>query len=306
MSTFLTLMRREIWEHPAFYIAPLVVTAIMSLGFAADALVFDQNLLRPTNFVQMLQMIPDASRQDVYSILMFMPGFIPYAIVLVFVIFFYLMDCLYSERKDRSILFWKSLPVSDTETVLSKIATAMFTIPGITLLVYLASAVFFFALLTLVVWVGGGSAWQLLWSAMPVVEVVGLATYSLLVQSFWFLPFIGWVALASAFARRMPFLWVVLVPLAVVIVETFVFGSRKFLEMIGARFEGVLPLSYSADDVHFDFDDIDEMTFENTGSILDVIDPTPLLTSLEFWGGLVVGAMLIAAAIWLRRYRDDS
>ena len=306
MKTFLTLLRREIWEHPAFYVAPLVVTAFLSLGFAADALVFEQNVLNPTNFVQMLQLIPDASRQDVYSILMFVPGFIPYTIVLVFVVFFYLMDCLYAERKDGSILFWKSLPVSDTETVLSKIATAMFTIPAMTLLVFLASILMFFSVLTLVVWVGGGSAWQLLWSAMPVVEVVGLATYSLLVQSFWFLPFIGWVALASAFARRMPFLWVVLVPLAVVIVETFVFGSGKFLRMIGERFEGVLRLSYTDDDMPFNIGELEDGNFETTGSILDVINPTPLLTSVEFWGGLVVGGALIAAAIWLRRYRDDS
>ncbi|MEM7281515.1 MAG: hypothetical protein AAF438_07795 [Pseudomonadota bacterium] len=306
MSKLFTLIRREIWEHPAFYVAPLVVTAIMVLALAADTLVFGQNILRPTNFVQFLQMVPDAARQDVYGILMIMPAFIPYAIVLVFVIFFYLMDCLYAERKDRSILFWKSLPVSDTETVFSKIATAMFTIPLVTLVVYLVSTFGFFVVLTFIVWAGGGNPWTLLWSAFPVFEVAGLITYSLLVQSFWFLPFIGWVALASAFARRMPFLWVVLVPVGVVIVETFLFGTREFIGMIGARIEGVFKLSYTDEDLHFDFDDMEELQFENTGSILDVIDPTPLLTSTGFWGGLVVGGGLIAAAIWLRRYRDDS
>ena len=305
MKTFLMLMKRELWEHPAFYVAPMVVTAVMILGFAAEQIFTGSDFLGPANFVQVFNLIDEASRPKAYSVLVFL-GFLAYNLILVFVIGFYLMDCLYAERKDRSILFWKSLPVSDTTTVISKIATAMFTIPGVTLVVYLLSWIVFSVVLTLIVWVGGGSAWDLVWKPMPFLEVMGVVSYTALVQSFWFLPFIGWVALASAWARRMPFLWVVLVPLAIVIVETFIFRSEKFLALIGERFQAVLPLAFSTE-IFEDVDvDLDDMRFDHVGSLLDIIDPTPLLSNIQFWGGIVVGSLMIAAAVFLRRYRDET
>lgn len=305
MKTFAMLMKREIWEHPAFYVAPLVVSAVLVLGFAAEQLFTGSDFLGPTNFVQVFNLIDESARPTAYSVLIFF-GFLAYNLILVFVIGFYLMDCLYAERKDRSILFWKSLPVSDTTTVVSKIATAMFTIPGVTLLVYLISWIVFCIVLTLIVWVGGGSAWDLVWKPMPFLEVMGVTTYTVLVQSFWFLPFIGWVALASAWARRMPFLWVVLVPLAIVIVETFIFRTDKFLFLVGERFQAVMPLAFSTE-IFDDFDvDLHEMRFDHVGSLLDIIDPTPLLSNPQFWGGIVVGCLMVAAAVFLRRYRDES
>lgn len=301
MKNMAMLLRREIWEHPAFYVAPLVLTAVFSLGFAIENLIFERDIISAAGIVAALQLIEEQYRSNAYA-LPALVVFLIYNLIMVFVIGFYLMDCLYAERKDRSILFWKSLPVSDTTTVASKMLTAMITIPLITLVVFLVAWFFFLVVVTVVIWIGGGSAWSLLWKHIPWFQVIWNAGYLLLVQSLWFFPFMGWVALASAWARRMPFLWVVLVPLAISIVEVFVFKTRNFLELIGSRFVVLIRPLEDNEDIEFDWG---SATFDEV-SITDVIDPTALLTAPGLWGGLLVGTLFLAGAVWLRRYRDDS
>lgn len=306
MKTFFVLLKREVWEHPAFYVAPLVVAALIMLSGIYNAFYTVSKYVGYERLVGVLASIPEAARPVMYSWWPLL--LIVFNLVMVFVIGFYLMDSLYADRKDRSILFWKSLPVSDSETVLSKLVTALATIPAITFVVTLASCLVLMLMFTIIIWLGGGSAWTLLWKPLPLFDGTLFLGYSFLVQSLWFVPLIGWVMLASAWSRRSPFIWVVLPPIVLVILEQTLLRSSRFAELLVERIVGVIPLAYQMNDSQFTAmkDSIESGNIDNVARITDIINPTPLLMSSQLWSGFVVGALFVAAAIWLRRYRDET
>src|SRR5206468_10746510 len=63
---------------------------------------------------------------------------------------FYCLDALYGERRDRSILFWKSLPVSDVMAVLSKLAIPIVILPLLSFAVTVATQFFMLLLSTVI------------------------------------------------------------------------------------------------------------------------------------------------------------
>ncbi len=306
MRSFLILMKREIWEHPAFYVAPLVVSALILVSGIYNAFYSVGKYVGFERVVQLLGTIPEAARPIMYS---WWPGLvIVFNLVMVFVLGFYLMDCLYADRKDRSILFWKSLPVPDSTTILSKLATAMFTVPFLTLLVTVGSFLVLLVVVTIMIWLGGGSAWALVWKPTPLFDGTVFLGYAFLVQSLWYLPLIGWLMLASAWSRRSPFIWIVLPPVALVLLEQMILRSENLATLIGERIVGVFPLAFKVEDEQWDafHENLEHAELESIPQITDLIDPTPLLTSPDLWLGFAVGGLFIAAAIWLRRYRDET
>src|ERR1700687_5194317 len=105
-------VQRELWENRSIYIAPLIVAVVVLFGF----LVSTSGLPERRRAVLLLE--PAKARAAIE---------IPYDVAAMMFIFtafmvgvFYCLDALHGERRDRSILFWKSLPVSDLTTVLSK------------------------------------------------------------------------------------------------------------------------------------------------------------------------------------------
>src|SRR5688500_3753928 len=77
-------------------------------------------------------MLPSPLQQAVAGMpLMMAPA--PIMLTTLIIAFFYGLDALHGERRDRSILFWKSLPVSDRTPVLSKVLVMMAVLPGIAL-----------------------------------------------------------------------------------------------------------------------------------------------------------------------------
>lgn len=306
MKTFVALLKREVWENPAFYVAPLVVAALILISGIYNAFYTVSKYVGYERLVSVITTVPEVARPVMYS---WWPVLvIVFNLVMVFVIGFYLMDSLYADRKDRSILFWKSLPVSDSATVLSKLVTALATIPAITFLVTLASCFVLMLMFNLIIWFGGGSAWDLLWKPMPLFDGTVFLAYSFLVQSLWFVPLIGWVMLASAWSRRSPFIWVVLPPIVLVILEQTLLRSSRFAEILGERIVGVIPLAYQMNERQWEAmkDSIESGNVDNVARITDIINPTALLSSPQLWTGFVVGALFVAAAIWLRRYRDET
>ena len=130
MSRFLWLIRREVWEHKAIWVAPAIVIGCLVL------LMLTGNVhLGPitatdgeAKFAQMPQDLQVKLMVIIYgglALVVFM--------VMGIVGFFYALDSLYADRRDRSVLFWKSLPLSDAETVLSKFAVAIVVIPLVAL-----------------------------------------------------------------------------------------------------------------------------------------------------------------------------
>ncbi len=305
------LLRRELWENRAITAAPAVIGGLLLLvailSVVGVASVHVGNM--PFDAMEAARRL-DAETAGPLLQIGFMTIGVTFNTVMIFVIAFYLLDSLYADRKDRSILFWKSLPVSDTTIVLSKLATAAIVIPLVTLAVFLVT--------DLALWLIGGVTvatagnYALLGQGPAALLQTGLTTlYALTVQSLWYMPLFGWLLLASAWAKRGPLLWAVLPPVALILVENLAFDTHVVARLIGERVTGVFPLAFrhEADNVSQTLGHAhteNGLEIQAPESTLQLINPGPLLADPGLWGGFVVAGVFIVGAIWLRRYRDET
>jgi len=229
-----------------------------------------------------------------------------FAMVMSVVATFYLLDCLLADRKDRSILFWKSLPVSDLKTVLSKLLTAAVLIPLIAFAVSLVTHVLLLIVGTIDLLVLGASPWEMLWAPNPIFSTSALVFYAMIVQVLWYLPLMGYLMLVSAFAKRAVMVWAVIPPLVISVLEQQLLGTRHFATLIADRLGGVFPLAFDVNVRSGNVESLGELADKIDSPLSEVINVAPLLQSAGFWLGLVVAAGFIAGAVYLRRYGDDS
>ncbi len=277
---FYWLVRRELLENRSIYLAPLAVMPLILLGFAIRLADLPDKLRAATALDPMHQ---QGAIEQPYTFAALLLMFISVLVAL-----FYCVDALYGERRDRSVLFWKSLPVSDLETVLAKASIPMVVIPLVTF-----AATFVTQILMLLMasarLAGTGLS---VWSHLGFGQMSWILFYHLLIgHGFWFAPFWGWFLLASAWARRAPFLWATLPPLALGLLEKITFNSERFARWLGYRFTGG-PVSVPQ---HHD-------------PMMTIASVTPatwsgFLTSPAFWFGLGLAAAFLAAAARLRRDR---
>ncbi|MDQ2964222.1 MAG: ABC transporter permease, partial [Pseudomonadota bacterium] len=199
-------------------------------------------------------------------------------------------DALHSERRDRSILFWKSLPVSDLTTVLSKASIPLVVLPLLTFAIIVALKLIMLLLSTAVLLANGLSAAPL-WTQVPLLRMSLMLLYGLIAFTLWYAPIYGWLLLISGWARRTTFLWAMLPPLAICVVEAIAFHTSHFASMLKYRLTGAFAEAFA--EAHGD------PVIE-----LEQLDPVRFLSSPGLWIGLVVAAAFLAAAVWLRRYRE--
>ena len=311
MSEMRMLVRRELWEHRAISLAPLVFGAL----FVAVNLLAALGLVKihvdagGAGLNDLMQSL-DAPRAAALTQLGMALVAISLNTVMVLVTVFYLLDCLYAERKDRSILFWKSLPVSDLTVVGSKLVTAAIAIPVITLAVFVVVALCLY-LITGVTMLVSGTGLFLSTGPAALAEVTVTHAYALAVQSIWYLPIFGWLLLVSAWARRAVLLWAILPPIAVQAVEGLLLGTGHFAGLLRDRLVGVYPLAFATEDHR------DQLVWRQEGrhadvdlefpeGLLGLVDPGSVLASPGLWGGILIAALLFAAAVWVRRYRDET
>jgi ABC-2 type transport system permease protein len=278
---FVWCVRRELWENRSVYLAPLAVAGVLMFGFilSATAGIWESHLRIDATAT------PD-KLADPYG---FAAAFILGTAFIVS--FFYSVDCLYGERRDRSILFWKSLPVSDLTTVLSKASIPLVVLPLLTFAIIVTTQ-WIMLLLSTVVLLGSGLSVATLWTHVPLFQMSLMLLYHLLtVHTLWYAPIFGWMLLVSAWARRATFLWAVLPLLAIGVVEKFAFHTSHFAAMLGYRFSG--PEAF-----HF--------TSQDSAPIhrLMTLDPGRFLSAPGLWIGLGLAVIFLAAAVRLRRYRE--
>lgn len=223
---------------------------------------------------------------------------IPAAVALGFVVFFSLLGSLYEERRDRSVLFFKSMPVSDTQEVLAKLVTAIFVAPLVFLAIVIVGQLIIATLLSLVVMVQGGPA-GLLWPLGDMIAswISMFLFYALFVL--WVLPNFAWLLLVSSFAPRMPFVFAILPPIVLVIVEKIFFGSEhigNLLDSRGEDFAAAIQQSLPAHDTIVMSGITARMSFDVFFSGLG-----NSLASGSFWGGLLVAGAMLWGAIELRK-----
>jgi len=259
-------VRRELWEHRSIYIAPLAAAAVSLLGFLTGL------TLSPAHRHQPLD-VP----YEFAAALIMGTGFI--------VGIFYSLDALYGERRDRSILFWKSLPVSDLTTVLSKFTIPLIILP---LLSFAIAVVTQFVMLLLSSGLSAGT----LGARMSFFHLSLMLLYHILtVHGLWYAPLYGWLLLVSAWAPRAPFIWAFLPPFVIWGVEKIAFRTSHFVGMLQYRLTGPEPSSIPA-------------RSGNLMEMMSALTPVQFFSTPDLWVGLAVAAIFLATAVRLRRYRE--
>jgi ABC-2 type transport system permease protein len=274
-------VRRELWENRSIYIAPLVVTAVVLFGSCFSTL----------GLPRRLRAAADPAKQHATLVMPFTMAPAPIMLAALIVGLFYCLDALHGERRDRSILFWKSLPVSDMTTVASKAIIPLAVLPLIALVLGLFTQRVLMLLGTMVL-AGHGMSPAPLWSELPFFQELIVMFYGLAVHALWFAPIYAYLLLVSAWARRATFLWAFVPLFAISILEKLLFNTTFFAFMLRYRVIGAMAEAFAPHE-------------RNTALIhLSQLDPLRFLTSAGLWVGLIVAAAFLAAAVRLRRYRE--
>jgi ABC-2 type transport system permease protein len=270
-------IRRELWENRSIYIAPLAVAGVALLGFSFGAIVgiWERPLrLDPGH--------PQPPYDMAAGVMM-----LTYIVVSVF----YCLDALYGERRDRSILFWKSLPVSDLTTVLAKASIPFVILPLLTIAITFAMH-WLMLLLSCAVVLAGGQSVATLWTNVSFFRMSWLMLYHILTaHTLWPAPVYCWFLFVSGWARRATFLWAALPVVAIAGVEQIAFHTWHFATLVGSRLIGATPSLASTSRQMFP---TDPMTH---------IQPGRFLINPSLWIGLAIAAAFLVAAVRLRRYQ---
>ena len=218
-------------------------------------------------------------------------------VVTVFLVgIFYSLEALHGERRERSILFWKSLPVSDRTTVLAKASIPLLLMPALALLITVA-AQWVMLLLSIVVALSSGVSVAGLWRELPFFEMQLVLLYELVVVALWHAPLYGWLLLVSGWARRATFLWALLPPLGIGFFEWITFHTTRVFGVLGERLFGFAANAFTLQTPS-------GQSIDPHLVLLTQLTPGRFFSSPGLWIGLVAATVLIAAAIRLRRYRE--
>src|SRR5438128_412552 len=254
---------RELWENHSIYIAPAIVAAIILFGS------FVGSFHLPDRRYNALLLDPARRRAAIE---------LPYdvaAMMLIFTAFivglFYCLDALHGERRERSILFWKSLPVSDLTTVLSKAIIPLVVLPAISFAITVVTQFIMLLISSAALLPSGLSATT--WENFNLFRQSFVLLYGLAAIALWHAPIYGWALLVSGWARRATFLWAVLPPLGIAFFEKITFNTSHFAEMLGNRLMGFAPEAFS-----FNAHAVPELT------------PGKYLSTPGLWIGLIFAA----------------
>ena len=321
------LLRREFWEHRTGLLYAPLVAGLLSLLLTAiglvTALVLGRNAsgqihtdegivtINGLNLAALAGQIgPENARQlaDAINVTLLLAAGWP-LLVMAFVVFFYCIGALYDDRRDRSILFWKSLPVSDAATVAAKLVTALGVAP---LLALLASAItvagYLLLLMGAVAWAGADPV-SLVWQPARPLALLAHLLLSLPAYALWALPTAGWLLLCSAFARRVPFLWAVVPPL----LGGALFTASGLAGMVGLSQaalwqHGIARLLLGTVPGITEWYTPANPALDNdaVAALFSVSEALAPLALPALWIGVVFGLACAAGCVWLRRRSDDS
>jgi len=295
MSAALTLVRRELWEHRGIFVVvsaivfSLVVLATLIFGIAVGG---GFTAAHPTGHADTAQVASLGLGIGAFF-------YFIYAIAMLF----YLSNALYQDRQDKSVLFWRSLPVSDTATVLAKVGAAALLGPLIVWIAAVAAHLIVLFGLACVASARGAAGFSVFSSPLALFGTWGLLAYALVVQALWWLPYFGYLLFVSAASRRVAVLWAVLPPVIIGLLELIISHTTYFFSFVAAHF-GVSPM------------------FPKGGAVIEIapgyshVGSTPILGNFgwvshylampSMWIGVGIGAAFLALAVLARRYSATS
>ncbi len=314
MKTFWMLIRREFWEHRTLWFTPLLVAALILIGVVAQD---EWRAIVPRDLPRGgggggAQLQPYALGVLNLDALFFVAA----ALVAVA----YLMDCLYAERRDRSILFWRSLPVSDSAVVLAKFTVATVCVP----LIFFAAAVVTSLLAGQILRIRGdvaamgfgspGNDW------LEVLRLQALVLYGVVATVLWYAPYAAYLMLVSAWARRAVLAWAVTPPLLAALIERVLFDTSVIGRVVQRGFNELYRLAFRINqEVNVTLGDMLQPMRRGGGPGggpgggrgggpgMDLrFDPTELLASWQLWTGLAVAVLMLWGAIALRRRSREA
>jgi len=301
MNVMLTLIRREFWEHRSLWLTPLAVAGLLVLlaAFGAHASHGPRVTLQLDGREQLfLDSLTPQDRSKLFGVQIGL-FLVPQLLVMLVTVSFYVLDCLYTERRDRSILFWKSLPVSDAETVASKFLTAILVLP---LLAYVLSLVTGFIGYLLISQRFSSTPWVGLaqWNTLVWLRMQALLLADTLVAALWYAPLVALLLLASAWFRRNLYTWVLLLPVGVAYLEYRVFGTAYLTHLLTYRSVGF----FAALGLH----PVTSLggPMPAAADLESKLNATGLIASADLWLGLVAAFAFLYLAVRIRRDRDDS
>jgi len=275
-------IRRELWEYRSLYLAPLAIAGVILLGLLCLLPRLPHTMRNAMALDPMHQRQAFAQPYDISAGLIMGAAFI--------VSIFYSLDALYGERRDRSILFWKSLPVSDLTIVLSKASIPLLVLPVIAFVITVLTESIML-LLSSVVLLANGLSVATLWRQLELYQIMLQLLYHLVtIHMLWYAPLYAWLLLISAWARRAPFLWAALPPFGLYIFEKTAFHTSHFINFLNYRVSGGMEAVN---------------TMQGNLPLEPGLHLTPglFLATPGLWLGLVFAALVLVAAARLRRYR---
>jgi len=282
LRQFYSLIQREVWENRSLYIAPLAVAGLFLLGFLMSMVYFRGRLRSASGPAELHDVINQPF--DLVALLIMAVTFL--------VALFYCLDALYGERRDRSILFWKSLPVSDISTVLSKASIPIVVVPLLAFALTVAVHLMMLALSSAIIQ-GTGVTVGMLWSELSLFHQWHTLFIHLVTgHGLWYAPIYAYLLLISAWARRAPILWAALPLVAIGGAEKIAFNTSYFAAVLAGRIAGGPPVDRAI-----------------TGMNMDAMTPftfTQLVSSPGLWVGFLVAAAFLAGAVRLRRHRGPN
>lgn len=324
------LLKREFWENRGGFLWAPIITGVIACLFTLIGIIGGSIMLQRAKAAGKIDwqhsgIVVDggaeATRQAIGGTgdIFFLGGLGLALAVMVFVVFFYALGSLYDERRDRSVLFWKSLPVSDNVTVFSKASWALVLAPALSIGVGIVIGTAILLLMAVAFLLNGiPDASALLLESHPL-RILGGALSMLPVYILWALPTVGWLMLCSSWARRLPFLWAVLVPIlgcAMVSMMAGIAGAISGAEFPhGAMwytvvFRGLLsivPMTWNANEqVGAQLENIRIDGPQDFARIFDMSHSWAAFGTLELWIGAAVGIAMIVLATRLRRWRDEG
>jgi len=318
-TTFPMLIRREFWEHKSLWIAPLVWVGLilffstwgviqLPLEHGADALVSGQSSdqmhmsEQDRERLRDAMKLPEDRKQSIFAF-SFLAFFGMISVFMTIVVFFYLIDCLYTERKDRSILFWKSLPISDSNVVLSKLAVAMVVVPIGVIALTAVTQILIYIVVSIRLHGSVMSAVLPDWSFIAWLRSQAVALGMMLGGVLWYAPIAGYLLLLSSWTKNKVFLWAILPPIALPVLEKVFLKSDYVLEFLGQRFTGYIQLM-KLDPNAFEAGNNQHMPA--VSEVYNAFHLSNVFLSAEMWIGVAAAAAMVFATIRIRRYRDDT
>jgi ABC-2 type transport system permease protein len=283
MNDFIWLVRREFWENKAIWVMPACIGGLMVVAALFGRV--EASMLHTSNQSELAAVVSLLTIGGVFWVAMSI-----YSV-------WYLLDCLYADRKDRSVLFFKSLPLTDSATVFSKLFVALIAIPLVYLVAADVSALFMAFVISVRAHLGFAS---ILWRPELWLQQQVLWLYVIATGILWYLPIVGWLLLVSAWAKRAVILQAILPPLAIMLAEHLFLRTHTASLLFRDRLLGGIyaafhhPINWSL------------AKGEMTPSVWQLPDPAGFLSSFDVWIGVLVGAACIAGAVQLRKRRTDA